>query len=120
MMVAAGVMLYADGATLSLVRIGAFLLGAVGGGQTDLMPYVASRYFGTQAVLTVFGLLLLAFFAGAAVAPILFVVIATAQGVVSALTMLTVLQVVPAVIFMSLRDYARRGDAVLASQTMVQ
>lgn len=111
-MVAGSVSLYAAADTLAGVRAGAFLLGMAGGGQTDLMPYVASRYFGVQAVSTVFGLLLLAFFAGAAVAPMLFVVVASAQGVVGALTLLAALQIVPAAVFAALPNPPQRLAAL--------
>lgn len=111
-MVAGGVSLYATADTLAGVRVGAFLLGMAGGGQTDLMPYVASRYFGVQAVSTVFGLLLLAFFAGAAAAPVLFVAVAAAQGVVGALTLLAALQVVPAAVFAALPNPPHRLAAL--------
>lgn len=113
-LVAGGLMLYAIGASLEAARLGAFLLGAAGGGQTDLMPYVSSRYFGKQTISTVFGLLLLAFFAGAAVAPVLFVFTAQARGVPVALGLLAALQIVPAAVFLTLGDYARSDGGVPA------
>ena len=104
-LLAGGLLLYAFAGTLGGVRVGAFLLGAAGGGQTDLMPYVASRYFGTRSVSTVFGLLLLAFFASAAIGPVLFVSVSAAIGVPGTLAALAGLQLLPAAIFVTLRDY---------------
>ena len=110
-LLAGGLLLYAFAGSLNGVRAGAFLLGAAGGGQTDLMPYVASRYFGTRSVSTVFGLLLLGFFASAAAGPILFVSVSSAIGVAGALAALAALQLVPAAIFGTLRDYPSLGPA---------
>ena len=104
-LLACGLLFYAFAGSINGVRAGAILLGAAGGGQTDLMPYVASRYFGTLSVSTVFGLLLLGFFASAAAGPVLFVSVSAAVGVVGTLVALAALQVVPAAIFATLRDY---------------
>ncbi|WP_428390477.1 MFS transporter [Lichenicoccus sp.] len=104
-LLACGLLFYAYAGSINGVRVGAVLLGAAGGGQTDLMPYVASRYFGTRSISTVFGLLLLGFFASAAAGPVLFVSVSAALGVAGALTALAALQVVPAAIFATLRDY---------------
>ena len=104
-LLAGGVLFYAFAASIGVIRAGAVLLGAAGGGQSDLMPYVASRYFGIQSMSTVFGLLLLGFFAGAAVGPVLFVSVSDAAGVVGALVALAALQAVPAALFATLPDY---------------
>jgi OFA family oxalate/formate antiporter-like MFS transporter len=104
-LLACGIPTYALANSINVIRAGAFLLGAAGGGQTDLMPYVASRYFGTRSMSTVLELLLLGFFAGAAAGPVLFVSVSAAVGVVGALVALATLQVVPAVIFATLRNY---------------
>ena len=104
-LLACGLLLYAFAGSINMVRAGALLLGAAGGGQSDLMPYVASRYFGTRSVSTVFGLLLLGFFGGAAAGPVLFVSAADSAGVVGALVALAALQVVPAALFATLRSY---------------
>ena len=110
-LLAGGLLSYAFAGSLNGVRAGAILLGAAGGGQTDLMPYVASRYFGTRSVSTVFGLLLLGFFAGAAAGPVLFVWAAAITGVSGALVLLAALQAVPAAIFATLPGYPN-PDAV--------
>jgi MFS family permease len=102
---------YASGSSIGLVRVGAFLLGAAGGGQTDLMPYVASRYFGAGSVSTVFGMLLLGFFAGAAAGPVLLVSAIGAIGPEHGLLVLAALQVIPATIFITLPGYRRRESA---------
>ncbi len=110
-LLACGLLCYAFAGSINMVRAGAFLLGAAGGGQSDLMPYVASRYFGARSVSTVFVLLLLGFFAGAAAGPVLFVSAAEAVGVVGALVALAALQVVPAAVFATLRNYPSLGPA---------
>ena len=110
-LLACGLLFYAFAWSINGVRVGAILLGAAGGGQTDLMPYVASRYFGTQSVSTVFGLLLLGFFASAAVGPVLFVSVSAALGVAGALVALAAAQFVPAAIFATLRDYPSLNPA---------
>ncbi len=110
-LLACGVLLYAFAGSLNGVRAGAILLGAAGGGQTDLMPYVAGRYFGTRSVSTVFGILLLGFFASAAAGPVLFVSVAGALGTAGALVALAALQVVPAAVFATLPDYPRPDPA---------
>ncbi len=110
-LLACGLVLYAFAGTLDGVRIGAFLLGAAGGGQTDLMPYVASRYFGTGSVSTAFGLLLLGFFASAAIGPVLFVSASAAIGAAGTLAVLAGFQLLPATIFVTLPDYPRLDPA---------
>ena len=110
-LLACGLLFYAFAGSIDGVRVGAILLGAAGGGQTDLMPYVASRYFGTQSVSTVFGLLLLGFFASAAVGPVLFVSVSAALGVAGALVALAAVQFAPAAIFATLRDYPNLNPA---------
>lgn len=64
--------IYATVASPAII-VGAAILGGLSiGGETDLMPYLASRYFGTQAVSKIFGWFLFAFFLGAAVGPVAF------------------------------------------------
>lgn len=106
-LIACGLLAYASAGSTGILRAGAVLLGAAGGGQTDLMPYVASRYFGTRTMSSVFGVLLFGFFAGAAIGPVLFVSASAAVGLSQVLVALAVLQIVPALIFFTLRDYPR-------------
>lgn len=106
-LIACGLLAYASAGSTGTLRAGAVLLGAAGGGQTDLMPYVASRYFGTRTMSSVFGVLLFGFFAGAAIGPVLFVSASAAVGLSQVLVALAVLQIVPALIFFTLRDYPR-------------
>ena len=110
-LLACGILFYAFADSIGVIRAGAFLLGAAGGGQSDLMPYVASRYFGIRSMSTVFGLLLLGFFAGAAAGPVLFVSVSAVAGVVGALVALAALQAVPAAIFATLPNYPGLGPA---------
>ena len=99
-------------ATYSLTAVPAVLIGAsilnglAIGGDTDLMPYLASRYFGTAAVSRIFGWFLFAFFLGAAVGPIAFAQLsAHFGGPDTPLMMLAILQIVPAVLFLSMGRY---------------
>ncbi len=76
------------------------------GGETDLMPYLASRFFGAQSVSKVFGWFLFAFFLGAAAGPVAFAKLTDQFGGSSTpLLLLVGLQIVPAVLFLSLGPY---------------
>jgi predicted MFS family arabinose efflux permease len=92
----------------SVIIFASILNGLAIGGDTDLMPYLASRYFGTRAVSRIFGWFLFAFFLGASIGPIAFAQLsADYQGPDTPLLMLAVLQVVPALLFISLGRYGR-------------
>lgn len=97
---------YATTANPALILIAAILGGLAIGGETDLMPYLASRYFGTRAVSKIFGWFLFAFFLGATVGPVTFAQLsATYNGAATPLLMLVALQIIPAVLFLSLGRY---------------
>jgi len=111
-----GIALYAFTAHPAAILVGAMLLGAAAGGESDLMPYLAGRYFGTRAMSSVFGWFLAAFFVGAAVGPIGFAGIAAAQdSVVTPLVILLGLQAVPVLAFLTLGRYPTRGELDSAS-----
>ena len=106
-----GIALYAFTAHPGAILVGAMLLGAAAGGESDLMPYMASRYFGTRALSSVFGWFLAAFFVGAAIGPVAFAGIAAAQSsVITPLLLLLGLQAIPVLAFLSLGRYPTQGE----------
>lgn len=63
--------LFAWGTTHAVALCAAVLLGLHAGGESDLMPYMAGRYFGLQSVARVLGWFIAAFFTGAIAGTIL-------------------------------------------------
>ena len=91
--------------------VGALLLGCSIGGESDLMPYLAGRYFGTRSVSSVFGWFLSLFFVGASIGPVAFASIAAEQhSVAAALYGLLALQLLPALVFLTLGRYPSAAD----------
>lgn len=112
MLAAACYGMYATTTIPALLFVAAALGGIAVGGETDLMPYLASRYFGTRAVSKTFGWFLSAFFIGAAIGPIAFAQLSAAyNGAVVPLIMLAALQLVPAALFLSLGRYPETAAA---------
>lgn len=109
-------LIYAIVSGHAVIFLAAMLSGFAIGGETDLLPYLASRYFGTKSVSRIFGWFLFAFFLGATVGPMAFAQISAAyDSVTKPLFMLAVLQVIPALLFLSLGRYpAERVPAGLA------
>jgi MFS family permease len=113
-------LIYATLPVPTLVAIAAIIGGLSIGGESDLMPYLASRYFGTRAVSKVFGWFLFAFFLGATVGPVAFAqAMASYGGARLPLLALVGLQILPAALFLSLGRYPTgvetappRSDAV--------
>lgn len=106
MLAAACFGLYATTTTPALIFVAAALGGVAVGGETDLMPYLASRYFGTRAVSKTFGWFLFAFFVGATIGPVAFAQLSAAYGgAVVPLVVLAALQLIPAALFLSLGRY---------------
>jgi sugar phosphate permease len=102
---------YAVTANPIFITLAATAGGFAIGGETDLMPYLASRYFGARAVPKIFGWFLFAFFMGATVAPISFAKLSVAYGGASTpLFMLVGLQIVPLALFLSLGRYPDTKD----------
>ncbi|TKT72665.1 MFS transporter [Afipia massiliensis] len=98
--------LYATATAPALIFVAAATGGIAVGGETDLMPYLASRYFGTRAVSKTFGWFLFAFFIGAAIGPVAFAQLSAAHGgAVVPLFLLAALQLIPAALFLSLGRY---------------
>jgi MFS family permease len=90
----------------TVIFLAAILSGFAIGGETDLLPYLASRYFGTRSVSRIFGWFLFAFSLGAAAGPSAFAQLSASYGsATKPLLMLAVLQIVPALLFLSLGRY---------------
>lgn len=108
---------YATSASPALIVAAAVAAGLSVGGETDLMPYLASRYFGVEAVAKIFGWFLFAFFLGAAVGPIAFAQASAAYGGGRVpLLALAALQIVPALLFLTLGRYPAAGGVPAAGE----
>lgn len=95
---------YGLGGTYTTIMITAIAAGIAIGGESDLMPYLSGRYFGKEAVSTVFGWFLSAFTFGAALGPICFAMMSDAlNGPAPVLLAIAALHIVPAVLFIGLR-----------------
>lgn len=117
-MTAVGALLYANATATMPIILAALLVGASVGGESDLMPYLAGRYFGTRSLSTVFGWFLAAFFIGGAIGPSLFAGFADAQGSVpNALYGLLALQLLPLAVFLTLGRYPVFGHASSTLET---
>ena len=91
------------GQNYEMLLIAAFISGLVGGGESDLMPYLAGRAFGQRSLSKVLGLFFLAFFMGAAIGPISFAQASQAfGGTTTPLLFLCAMQLVPITIFVRL------------------
>ncbi|MBR1219389.1 MFS transporter [Bradyrhizobium sp. U87765 SZCCT0131] len=99
-------LVYATQTSPVIILLAAVMSGFALGGETDLLPYLASRYFGTRSVSRIFGWFLFAFFLGATAGPMAFAwASAACDSVVIPLVILAALQVVPAALFLSLGRY---------------
>ena len=97
---------FAVGSTFAAVALAAALSGATVGGESDLMPYFAGRYFGAPAVSKVFGWFLSAYVLGAAIGPVAFARASEIFGGPSVpLYALAALQLLPALLFLGLGPY---------------
>jgi len=106
-----GIAIFATSTTPALLYLGAVLIWAAIGGESDLMPYVASRFFGTRALSSVFGWFLAAFFVGAALGPTAFSMVAQAlDSVVVPLWMLVGLQAIPLGLLLLLGRYPTAAE----------
>lgn len=98
---------YGMGGSFTAIAITAVVAGVSIGGESDLMPYLAGRYFGRDAVSSVFGWFLSAFVIGAALGPVVFAQAAALLGSsVPVLFAIAALHIVPASQFIIL---SRRG-----------
>ena len=96
----------------SLAAFAAAALGALSiGGESDFLPYMASRFWGRENVARVFGLFLIAFVLGAGLGPVVLAKVSEALGDPRlALIGLGVLQIVPAALFLTLPPYPPRAE----------
>ncbi|HEX7915811.1 MFS transporter, partial [Rudaea sp.] len=93
--------------------LASILMGFSISGEADLMPYLAGRYFGTRSVSKVFSWLLFAFCIGAAIGPVAFVWLSTlGDSVVLPLLLLSAVQIVPVMLFLSLGRYRATPERV--------
>jgi sugar phosphate permease len=119
LLVAVSFVLYATGSSQAAIVVGAVVGGLAIGGELDLAPYLAGRYFGQAAVSKVFGWLLCAFFVGAAIGPVAFVAASDLlRGVAAPLYLLAALQVIPAALLLSLGPYRPRGRNLKADAAL--
>ena len=103
---AASMLINATASGATTMAAASILMGFAIGGEADLMPYLAGRYFGTRSVSKVFSWLLFAFCIGAAAGPVTFVRLSTlSDSVVTPLLLLSALQIVPVALFLSLGRY---------------
>ncbi len=99
-------LIYATVGDRTVLFLAAIMSGFAIGGETDLLPYLASRYFGTRSVSRIFGWFLFAFSLGASIGPTAFAQVSAAyDSVVTPLFMLAALQIIPGLLFLSLGRY---------------
>lgn len=95
---------YGMGGSYAWVMVTAVAAGIAIGGESDLIPFLAGRYFGKDAVSTVFGWFLSAFAIGAALGPVTFAQASTLlKGPELVLFAIAALHIVPGVLFLGLR-----------------
>lgn len=100
--------LFAWGTSYAVALCAAVLLGFNAGGEGDLMPYLAGRYFGLRSVARVLGWFIAAFFTGAIAGTVLLPMQAAAWGTAQApLLALVAMQVIAVGIFARLAYLAR-------------
>jgi MFS family permease len=110
MLAATHLAIYAYSPTSTMVLIAAVLAGLSSGGESDLMPYIASRYFGAGNVSRIYSLFLVAWFVGAAIGPVAFAQLAVASGgSLLPLNLLLASLLLPAAMFLYLERYPADG-----------
>lgn len=96
---------YGVGGEVNRIMLTAMVAGISIGGESDLMPYLSGRYFGRDAVSSVFGWFLSAFVIGAALGPVVFAQAASSLGSpVPVLFAIAALHIVPAGLFIMLMN----------------
>ena len=109
-------LLYATAPGFVLIVAAAALAGFSVGGEGDLMPYIAAKFFPAGAMSTVFGLHLFAFFIGATLGPFMFTTLRwTLGGIPAALVVIAAMQVIPLIVFLGLA----RKDAMCLRARML-
>jgi MFS family permease len=98
--------IFAYSPTSMMVLIAAVLAGLSSGGESDLMPYIAGRYFGAHNISRIYSFFLVAWFFGAAIGPVAFAQLAIASGgSLLPLNLLLASLLLPAVMFFYLERY---------------
>jgi predicted MFS family arabinose efflux permease len=72
MLAAAGILVLSLGLTGPMMFVAAALIGTTIGAEADLLAYLASRYFGTRSLATIFGFQVAAYMGGVALGPAVF------------------------------------------------
>jgi MFS family permease len=108
---AAGVLLLSQG-TASAGFIGVAMIGFAAGGESDITPYLLSRYFTLQRFSTLYGLAWTAFAIGTAVGPVLMGKLFTSTGGYQSwgIQLLTIPALVSAVLMAMMPPYPAMGD----------
>ena len=70
LMIALAVYGYASATSMGMVLMSAILMGLATGGEGDVLPYMAAKYFGTRAFGKIYGFLGALFSAGTALGPV--------------------------------------------------
>lgn len=103
---------YAVGTSFGFILVAGLIGGMSVGGESDLLPYMAGRYFGKRAVSKIFGWFLSAYVLGAAIGPVAFAKASAAYGGATIpLFALAALQIVPAILFLMLGPYPEAGKS---------
>jgi OFA family oxalate/formate antiporter-like MFS transporter len=100
LLISTKLIVYANSSNYVLIVLATMLSGFSVGGEGDLMPFLAGRYFGTERIAKVYGLHLLAFFLGAALGPLLYATLSSLlSGMQDALLTLASVQFIPLLVF---------------------
>lgn len=73
-------LLIGTGTSLSLVMLGAFLLGFAAGAESDVIAYLAAKYFGMAHYGRIYGVLYMPFGIGSAISPIVYGIVRDQTG----------------------------------------
>ncbi len=103
---AACFLLMGTGGTLSALMVGGFMLGFAAGAESDVIAYLAARYFGMAHYGRIYGVLYMPFGIGSAISPILYGAVRDASGNYDAmLTAATVMFAVGGALLLTLGRY---------------
>jgi MFS family permease len=80
MLIAVAIYGYAAATTLGMVLVSAILLGLATGGEGDVLPFMAVKYFGPRAFGKIYGMLGGMFSAGTALGPVTYAGLAALSG----------------------------------------
>lgn len=113
-------LLIGQGGSLATVRAGAFLLGFAAGAESDVIAFMAARYFGMAHYGKIYGLLYMAFGIGSAVSPVAYGSVRDATGNYDPMLIAAVLMfVLGGALLLSLGRYPRPAASESAAQPQV-